>query len=596
MGHLRAQLAALLFCASTAVVYAHGGDHMNMDMGTGGTHNTSTPSPSPSLDPNRNYDLFDEPNYYALGTYSGLMIAHVGLMILGWFFILPIGVMFSIARSKFALPVQFLFLVVNALGVVAGTIYNINTPDLYENNAHHTVGWVATWVFTAQVVMSLLFLYSGRNKQAVSAPSERASFLPASLHSMNTRSFHEHRWSTETANETQGIEVSSPMGSSRTLSPDREYEYSKPEPEDYPEDLEDVPLAPVTRRPSWFRNTKFDKYLSARVPQLASKKMFKVAEIVYEIIDRTILILGFTAFLSGIVTYTGIFRANNIFNGMAHFVKGGIFFWYGLLTLGRWLGCFADFGWAWNVKPTRSEVGWKARIPSAEFTESFVIFLYGCINVFMEHLAAWGGEWVAQDLEHVSISIMFFGGGLAGMLVESKTLRTWLNTAVDSMPDRTEVHPEEAQEIKEHPESYTTSLNIMPALIILLLGIMMSSHHQDSMVSTMVHKQWGTLLSGFSLCRGFTYLLTYLSPPKSIYPSRPPTELAASFCLISGGLVFMLSTRDVVHYMEEYNLMAMFVFTVVMGFTAFLMAYTMFVVGLKGWAVRREQKAPIGRF
>ena len=77
------------------------------------------------------------------------------------------------------------------------------------------------------------------------------------------------------------------------------------------------------------------------------------------------------------------------------------------------MGCFADLGWAWNVKPTLSEVGqWKARLPSAEFVESFVIFLYGSTNVFMEHLAAWGGEWVAQDLEHVSISIMFFGGGL----------------------------------------------------------------------------------------------------------------------------------------------------------------------------------------
>lgn len=182
------------------------------------------------------------------------------------------------------------------------------------------------------------------------------------------------------------------------------------------------------------------------------------------------------------------------------------------------------------------------------------------------------------------------------MLVESKTLRTWLNAEVDAMPTRTEVHPEEAQEIRERPRTYTTSLNIMPALIILLLGIMMSSHHQDSMVSTMVHKQWGTLLSGFSLCRGFTYLLNYLSPPKSIYPSRPPTELAASFCLISGGLVFMLSTRDVVYYMELYNLMAMFIFTVVMGFTAFLMAYTMFVVGLKGWAIRWEQKLIRGRY
>ena len=177
------------------------------------------------------------------------------------------------------------------------------------------------------------------------------------------------------------------------------------------------------------------------------------------------------------------------------------------------------------------------------------------------------------------------------MLVESKKLRTYLNTSIDLMPNRTEVHPEEAHEIREHPRSYTTSLNIMPALIIFLLGIMMSSHHQDSMVSTMVHKQWGTLLSGFAMCRGLTYLLNYLSPPKTVYPSRPPTELAASFCLISGGLVFMMSTRDVIHYMEVYNLMAMFTLTVTVGFTAFLMAYTMFVVGLKGWALRREQKS-----
>ena len=83
------------------------------------------------------------------------------------------------------------------------------------------------------------------------------------------------------------------------------------------------------------------------------------------------------------------------------------------------MGCFAEFGWAWNVKPTRSEVGWRASIPSAEFTESFVIFLYGITNVFLEHLGNPGGEWGAQDLEHVSITIMFAGGGLVSQLNRS---------------------------------------------------------------------------------------------------------------------------------------------------------------------------------
>lgn len=253
--------------------------------------------------------------------------------------------------------------------------------------------------------MSLLFLYSGRNKKESSASSERTAFLPPSFEPL-TRPYHKQRWSGDSGH---GTEPPSPR-SSRTLSPDREYEYAKPEQE--PEELQDVPLETPPRRPSWFKNTKIDTYLSTRVPKVASEKLVGVAELAYEVIDRTILILGFIALTSGIVTYSGIFRASNIFNGLAHWVKGGIFLWYGLLTLGRWLGCFADCGWAWNLKPTRSEVGWKARVPSAEFIESFVIFLYGSCDMFMEHMAAWGKAWTPQDFEHVSIAIMFFGGGL----------------------------------------------------------------------------------------------------------------------------------------------------------------------------------------
>lgn len=80
------------------------------------------------------------------------------------------------------------------------------------------------------------------------------------------------------------------------------------------------------------------------------------------------------------------------------------------------MGSWADLGWAWNVKPASALVGWKARIPSGEFTESAVIFGYGASNMFLEHLGGWGGAWTAQDLEHVSIAVMFFGGGLVRAL------------------------------------------------------------------------------------------------------------------------------------------------------------------------------------
>lgn len=109
------------------------------------------------------------------------------------------------------------------------------------------------------------------------------------------------------------------------------------------------------------------------------------------------------------------------------------------------------------------------------------------------------------------------------------------------------------------------------------------------MVSTSVHKQWGTLLVGFALARAVTYILFFLSPPTSVFPSRPPSELVAAFCLISGGLIFMASNKDVIHIMEDHNLMPMFIFTVCMGLTAFLMAYEMIVLAIKGWATRREK-------
>lgn len=171
--------------------------------------------------------------------------------------------------------------------------------------------------------------------------------------------------------------------------------------------------------------------------------------------------------------------------------------------------------------------------------ESFLIFFYGSTNVFLEHLAAWGSQWSAQDLEHISITIMFIGGGLCGMLIESKKIRDFLNTTKETPQSHLHDPVKELERIE--PKTYRFSMNPIPALIVLLLGLMMSSHHQESMVSTMIHKQWGTLLVGAAFARAATYIVFYLSPPTSILPGRPPTELITAFCLMAGGLIFMAS-------------------------------------------------------
>ncbi len=221
--------------------------------------------------------------------------------------------MFSVAGSRYALPAQFLFLVLNGFGVLFGTIYNINTPDLYENNAHHKIGWIATWIVTAQVIMSLVFHYSGRGKQSEASTPERQAFLPVSTENMvqhNMEPYAECRWSGDSG---QGTEASSTLNS-RDASPTKlkrrntDDSFGKPEPEQEPDDEGEEPL-PARHQPqvAWLRINVIDKYLSSRVPNLLSAKILRAIEIVYQVIDRTILILGFIVLTTGVVTYAGMF-------------------------------------------------------------------------------------------------------------------------------------------------------------------------------------------------------------------------------------------------------------------------------------------------
>ncbi|KAI2820867.1 hypothetical protein CBS63078_5003 [Aspergillus niger] len=586
----RAALAAAFLLVSVANALPHGDDEaMDMDMGMDMSHSESTQESSTEAND-------DSPmSYFAYGKHGTAIAVHIGLMILAWCFILPTAVMFSVARSRFALPSQFLFLVCNAVGLLIGIIYNSQTPDLYENNAHHKIGWIATWVMSAQVIMSLIFAYAGRG-ESESTSYERAAFLPVSTDEMESPQMysggvrHSYRWSRDSGQGTErnSSSLHSRPGSPSCASPSDEYDgFEKPE----------DPLPEPSSQPrGWFRIPFADRFLASRVPRLVSTRALRIISTIYAVIDRIILPFGFVAIATGGVTYGGLMRGKEVFNGLAHFIKGGIFFWYGLLTLGRMLGCWADLGWAWNVKPSSPIVGkCKAKIPTGEFTESFVIFLYGVTNVFLEHLTGWGGAWTATDLEHVSISIMFFGGGLCGMLFESKRVKGWLNSTVLQYPSHMSAHTS-ADTAWQLPDTQGVSLNPMPALVILLLGMMMGSHHQDSMVSTMVHKQWGNLLVGFALARGMTYVIMYLKPPTSYLPSRPPTEIVAAFCLISGGLVFMLSTRSVIQTLEYYDLDAMFVFTVTMGLTAFIMSCEILAIALKAWAVKRESRPALPPF
>lgn len=276
------------------------------------------------------------------------------------------GILLSIGKSRYSLPVQFGFLVMNAVGILLSTIYNASTPDLYPNNAHHKLGWVVTWFMCAKVFMEMISAYSGHHSKENVSAEERAAFIPISTENMDQfRRMHGHvrghsyRYSNDSGHGTDANTASLRSQSISSIGEDenplRQQQIS--------DDEEDIMLEKeiLTRR------SRMNEYLEKKVPVLFTTKALKVLRFTYNVIDRTILPLGFTALATGVITYSGIFvschfpiclqdsviltfcssfqMGHMIFNGLAHWIKGGIFFWYGILTLGRWGGAFVEIGW-----------------------------------------------------------------------------------------------------------------------------------------------------------------------------------------------------------------------------------------------------------
>ena len=148
---------------------------------------------------------------------------------------------------------------------------------------------------------------------------------------------------------------------------------------------------------------------------------------------------------------------------------------------------------------------------------------------------------------------MFWFAGLIGMGIESKRVRRWLAAPASSTTSRGDVM---------EPPNYISSFNPFPALVIGVTGAAMSAHAQtylfqviptidsiipytsDSYTQVQIHALWGYLLVGFAVLRCLTYFFVWLGPPRSILPSRPPTEALGSFFLACGGLTFIFSTEE----------------------------------------------------
>ncbi|GAB7366427.1 hypothetical protein MBLNU230_g8224t1 [Neophaeotheca triangularis] len=523
--------------------------------------------------------------YFELEHHTTLIHAHATLMVIVWAIILPVATVFSLAHHRYTSLARIGFILLHSLGLLLGAMYNSRTPDLYPNNAHHKLGWAVTWIAVVQLIVGHLSSASGLLRRLIAFrldSSDRQRLMPLLSETLeehgsdNDHSPNEYRLSRDSG---QGSEIytpplTKPPAGSLTSSggDDREADVG----------FDDNPMTSA-RHVS--RGADVGRPMNKLIH--CARKTISVIGI---LTSRSLLILGYSALCTGIVAFGGFFEGNNMLNGVAHWIKGSAFIWLGFFTLARWAGAFADIGWAWNAHLATSVSGWT---PSAGFVESALIFFYGATNIFLEHLSNPGGKWEARDLEHVAITVLFIGGGLCGMLVESSNIRALLVPTVTET-GLSEQLDSNFQEEKGHvsglPRQSSITPNPLPALVISLTGVMMSSHAQDSMISTMIHKQWGNLLTASSLARILTYVMMYIKPPCSTLPSHPPTEPLTSFGLMAGGMILMASSADTVNAMVRFDVDAMFFSTVTMGFAGLLMSWIIVLLALKGWALRNASE------
>ncbi|RPD66764.1 hypothetical protein L226DRAFT_565553 [Lentinus tigrinus ALCF2SS1-7] len=552
--------------------------------------------------------------------YPGLMGLHALFMSLAFFGALPIGIALrSVKHAWHGVTVLFFYGFI-VLGLSTSALYRKLTPNMYEGSKHGPQGYFflacAVALSTLDVLSLVMRLVS--YVRSIRSGEERFAFKTVWNYVVLDKDDHLSGISAEYTNL---VEEPEELEEAVLKAKDVEEEESEPseplharrarfvEPIQTDLDMHDTVdwahnVGRHARNPSYPHSAASERTLfgGPHSPRRSDDSLHEsghvypwqgkdkravlrfVGRAAFATAERSLVFAGLMQVITGIVVYTGGCRGNYVNGCLAHLIKGGIFWCYGLVTFARFLGSFSELGWAWNRAPRHHGV-----YPTAEFVESTVIFLYGVTNTWMERFGAHRGDpYTTKQMQHISIAVMFWFAGLVGMGIESKRIRRWLAAgATTAVPAA-----DRSQEAVAEPPSYVASFNPFPALCIGITGAAMSAHFQTYLFQVQIHMIWGYLLSGFAVMRCLTYFFLWLGPPRSILPSRPPTEALASFLLACGGLEFMFSTEELtIAAMRQGHDDVMMFLNVGVAITCLAFCWTLFVVSFKGWLKSHTQGA-----
>lgn len=200
--------------------------------------------------------------------------------------------MLNIAKSNLRYPSQIAFLGLHGIGTIFGLAYNSRTPDLYQKASHKGLGWALSALVFVHFIIGIVKDSIGRTSDS-GTKDERAPFIAEATGRMTK----EEEGNMEASNRP------SRSSSSRAASPYPELSDSSIETDS--ETLLDVHLHHNSRLKHAYDEPMTWSRRWANVS--GSNLVVRILDLWFGIVDRGLLILGFVAICTGVVTMAGIF-------------------------------------------------------------------------------------------------------------------------------------------------------------------------------------------------------------------------------------------------------------------------------------------------
>ncbi|KAG0307746.1 hypothetical protein BGZ99_001375 [Dissophora globulifera] len=189
-------------------------------------------------------------------------------------------------------------------------------------------------------------------------------------------------------------------------------------------------------------------------PRLQLKWMPKALPgLVHNYLGKAHLIMAYMQMVFGFIRLINACPGQFFGQCISHIVMGGSFWWYGGIYIAYLVGSFPG-------------------VSRPEWYESVIMSIWGVINFSILH--QWGTRWSHADLQHTSLGLLWIGGGILSLLLESR------------------FNPLAQFIIRKNP---------IPALLIILTGYAMGQHAQYYVFATMVHTFFGYCLMLGGVCR-----------------------------------------------------------------------------------------------